>query len=80
MRYAGEVRIVQFEVGDYGNNCYVLIDPATQTSAIIDAPADGPRILDAVAGTTPSFVVITHRHSDHWGALAEVAGAAASSC
>ena len=74
MRYSREVRIVQLEVGDHGNNCYMLIHPETQASAIIDAPAEGGRIVDAIAGTTPSFIIITHRHSDHWGALGEVAG------
>jgi glyoxylase-like metal-dependent hydrolase (beta-lactamase superfamily II) len=73
MRDSGDIRITRLEVGDYGNNCYVLIDPSSQTSAIIDAPAEADRILDAVANTTVSTVVITHGHSDHWGALIEVA-------
>ena len=75
MHPSGEVRVVQLEVGNYGNNCYVVTDPTTQESAIIDAPADGVRILEAVAGTKPAFVVITHQHSDHWGALSDVADA-----
>ena len=72
MQHLGEVRVVQLEVGDYGNNCYVVTDPRTQASAIIDAPADGVRILEAAAGTHPTFVVITHQHSDHWGALPDM--------
>ena len=73
MQYAGEVRVLQLEVGDYGNNCYILIDPRTQESVIIDAAADPGRILDATRGTTVRYIVTTHGHRDHWGALEEVA-------
>lgn len=73
MVHVGEVRVLQLEVGGYGNNCYIVIDPRTHVSAIIDAAADAERILTAVQGTSVRFILTTHRHQDHWGALEEVA-------
>ena len=74
-RNSPEIRITALEVGDYGNNCYIIVDPRTGSSAIIDAPAEARRIIEAAAGTQPAAIIVTHRHSDHWGALAEVAAA-----
>ncbi len=75
MRNSSEIRITELEVGDYGNNCYVVIDPQTLSSVIIDAPAESGRIIEAVGTSEPVAIIVTHRHSDHWGALAEVAEA-----
>jgi glyoxylase-like metal-dependent hydrolase (beta-lactamase superfamily II) len=75
MQYAGEVRILQLEVGSYGNNCYILIDPETGKGAVIDAAAEPDRILKAVKGVEVTHILTTHRHADHWGALKEVAEA-----
>lgn len=71
--YAGEVRIARLEVGRYGNNCYLLVDPEAQESAIVDPSAEAERILAAARGTRVRYILITHRHADHWGALQEVA-------
>jgi len=53
----------------YDNNCYVLVDPDTQESIIVDAPSNPDKIIDLAAGTDLKLVVITHKHRDHWGAL-----------
>ena len=53
----------------YDNNCYVLVDPETKDSIIVDAPSNPDKILDLAAGTNLKLVVITHKHRDHWGAL-----------
>lgn len=54
------------------NNVYLLRCTATGEQLLIDAAAEGNRILDVVGGDTLSGVVTTHRHHDHWGALADV--------
>lgn len=71
--YAGEVRVLRLEVGRYGNNCYLLVDPETEESAIIDPSAEPERILAAAQGRRVRYILVTHRHPDHWGALREVA-------
>ncbi|MDA1095841.1 MAG: MBL fold metallo-hydrolase [Chloroflexi bacterium] len=73
--YAGDVRIMQLEVGNYGNNCYILVDASTDAAVIVDAPAEPDRIIAAANGFSVKHILITHRHSDHWGALADVASA-----
>ncbi len=76
LAYSGtDLRIYRLQVGNWGNNCYVVMDPLQNVSAIIDAAADARTILDAVADTEVLYIVTTHGHSDHWGALEEVAAA-----
>ncbi|MCY4575025.1 MAG: MBL fold metallo-hydrolase [Chloroflexi bacterium] len=70
-----DLRIFSMEVGSWGNNCYVVVDPLRNTAAIIDAAADAAQILDAVAGLDVLYILTTHGHSDHWGALEEVSAA-----
>jgi hydroxyacylglutathione hydrolase len=70
--YRGDIWLKRLEVGEYGNNCYIIIDPVTKQSAIIDAPAEPERIIEAAAGTHVKYVLITHTHGDHIGALREL--------
>lgn len=56
----------------YDNNCYVLVDPETRHSIIVDAPSNPDKIIDLAAGTELKLVIITHKHRDHWGALEEL--------
>src|SRR5439155_10280086 len=53
----------------YDNNCYVLVDPETRHSIIVDAPSNPAKIIELASGTELKLVVITHKHRDHWGAL-----------
>ncbi len=70
-----DLRIYRLEVGNWGNNCYVVMDPLRNMASIIDAAADAQAILGAVAGTEVVSILTTHGHADHWGALAEVSAA-----
>jgi glyoxylase-like metal-dependent hydrolase (beta-lactamase superfamily II) len=65
----GEFKLKKFEVGGMGNNCYVLIDPATQEALIIDAAWEPERILSEVEGLKVQRVLTTHGHYDHHDAL-----------
>jgi glyoxylase-like metal-dependent hydrolase (beta-lactamase superfamily II) len=54
------------------NNAYLLECRTTGELCLIDAANDAPTLL-ALIGTRPvAQVVTTHRHRDHWQALAEV--------
>ena len=66
------VEIKRLEVGIFKNNCYILISPLTQESVIIDPGAEAQRILHEVKGRATKYILITHGHSDHMGALEEV--------
>ncbi len=70
-----DLRIYSKEVGSWGNNFYVVADPLRNAAAIIDAAAEADQILDTVAGMDVLYILTTHRHSDHWGALEEVSAA-----
>jgi hydroxyacylglutathione hydrolase len=78
-QHEGEVRVIKVgPLGPFDNNAYVLIDPATNHSFIVDAPAEGERLLEAAQGTEVQRIVMTHRHPDHWAtidALREATGA-----
>lgn len=59
-------------VGPLAANCYLVVDPLR--TFIID-PGDEPeKILDVVNkhGLKPMFIVLTHTHFDHTGALEEI--------
>lgn len=52
-------------LGPYANNGFVLVDKATNQSAIIDAVAEIEQVTAAVAGTDVRLVLFTHSHADH---------------
>lgn len=59
--------------GEWDNNAYVLRCRDTGKELLVDAAAEPERII-ATCGDGPLVrIVTTHRHPDHWQALAEVA-------
>ncbi|MGH8824906.1 MAG: MBL fold metallo-hydrolase [Jiangellaceae bacterium] len=64
--------VTKASVGPMDNNVYVLRCRRTGEELVVDAAAEPDRIL-ALCGEGPLvWVVTTHRHPDHWQALAEV--------
>ncbi len=59
-------------VGPYSMNTYVVVDPATQQSAIIDPGGDPETIMALATGTQVTKILITHGHGDHIMALDEI--------
>ena len=60
------LRIIKLgPLGPYANNAFVLVDKASNRSALIDAVPEVDQILDAAAGTRLSMVLFTHSHPDH---------------
>jgi glyoxylase-like metal-dependent hydrolase (beta-lactamase superfamily II) len=69
--------IRKLEVGDFGNNAYLLTCRATGAQLLVDAASEPDRLLELVSagGGRLDTVVTTHLHHDPVGALAEVVAA-----
>jgi glyoxylase-like metal-dependent hydrolase (beta-lactamase superfamily II) len=62
----GTFRVVKVgPLGQFANNAYLIIDPAAGEAAIVDAPAEGEKILAAAEGLKVTKILLTHTHTDH---------------
>jgi len=66
------VKIIKMELGPFGTNAYIVVCQATGGSLLVDAPGDADKVLKQLAGTKPKYIVLTHTHIDHIGALEEL--------
>ncbi|MGU3431394.1 MBL fold metallo-hydrolase [Actinomycetes bacterium M1A6_2h] len=66
--------IVKMSVGPMDNNAYLVVCSATGQALLVDAANDSDRLSQMIDENAPSLsvVVTTHRHPDHWQALADV--------
>lgn len=71
----GQLVISKLAVGPYDNNSYLLRCRETGTQVLVDAAAEPDRLLDLIGPDGVALIVTTHRHRDHWQALAEVVAA-----
>ncbi len=71
----GRIRIEKLELGPFGTNAYFLTCRRTNASVLVDAPGDAGKILAQLKGTDPKYILMTHNHMDHTGALADVKAA-----
>jgi glyoxylase-like metal-dependent hydrolase (beta-lactamase superfamily II) len=67
--------VTKLAVGPMDNNAYLLEDGQTGELVLIDAANEAPRLLELLGGRPLARIVTTHRHWDHWQALAEVQAA-----
>jgi glyoxylase-like metal-dependent hydrolase (beta-lactamase superfamily II) len=56
-------------VGHWSLNAYVLIDPVSRRSVLIDPGASPDSLLEMLAESTPVAILVTHGHPDHIDAL-----------
>jgi hydroxyacylglutathione hydrolase len=66
------ILIEKLELGPFGTNAYIVTCRETLNSALIDAPAEADIIIDKLRNTTPKYILLTHNHMDHIGALAQL--------
>ncbi len=72
VRELAGLTITKMSVGEMDNNTYLLRCQHTDEQLLVDAAAEGPRILELVGRSGLVAVVTTHQHWDHVGALGEV--------
>ncbi|MFE5327096.1 MBL fold metallo-hydrolase [Embleya sp. NPDC056575] len=72
VRELAELMITKVAVGPYDNDAYLLRCRATDEQLLIDAANDAGTLITLVGDGGLAKVVTTHRHQDHWQALAEV--------
>ena len=66
------IQIERLELGPWGTNAYIIMCPGTGNSALIDAPAEASLVIEKLKGTNPQYILLTHSHADHTGALVEL--------
>ena len=66
------LQIERLELSFFGTNAYILTCQQTGDSVVVDAPAEADKIIDSLKGTNPRYILLTHNHIDHIGALAEL--------
>ena len=64
------------EIMPFGTNCYLVASERTRDGMVIDPAGDAPRILGSIRelDLKIGFIVATHTHPDHIGAIGYVAG------
>jgi glyoxylase-like metal-dependent hydrolase (beta-lactamase superfamily II) len=69
----GGASVAKLSVGSMDNNAYLL--RSADGAVLIDAAADPGRLLAEIGNRPLQTIITTHRHGDHWQALADVAAA-----
>jgi len=69
-----DLAIDQILVGRFGVFCYLVTEPTTREAMLVDPGAEPARILDRVRerDARVRWIVCTHAHPDHVGAVARV--------
>ncbi|MCL4534553.1 MAG: MBL fold metallo-hydrolase [Bacteroidetes bacterium] len=66
------LQVRRLVVGSSQTNCYLLVCPSTLESVILDPGAEAEKILQRAQPTRVKYILLTHGHGDHTGALEEV--------
>jgi len=68
------VNVETITVGAFQENCYLVVDDATNRAVIVDPGSEGDLLVAAVegSGATLDAIWITHAHVDHVGAIASI--------
>lgn len=70
------IRVEKLEIAGVAvSNAYMLVCQQTADSVLIDAPGEATKIMEQLRGTNLKYILLTHNHFDHIGALAELRSA-----
>jgi glyoxylase-like metal-dependent hydrolase (beta-lactamase superfamily II) len=75
VRDLSNLTVTKVSVGPMDNNAYLLRCQRTDEQLLIDAANEAERLLEVIGEDGVARVVTTHRHGDHWQALAAVVDA-----
>jgi hydroxyacylglutathione hydrolase len=56
-------------VGEYRENCYLLVDGSSREGILVDPGDEAERILEWIGQTRVKQIILTHAHKDHLGAV-----------
>lgn len=54
------------------NNCYLIVDEATNKSALVDCTDASDKMIDFIGDTDLQYILLTHGHFDHIGGVKEI--------
>jgi glyoxylase-like metal-dependent hydrolase (beta-lactamase superfamily II) len=66
------IQIDKLALRPFDTNSYIITCCRTGDSVLVDAPAEAAEILRRLKATNPRYILITHSHMDHLGALLEL--------
>ena len=75
VRHLDRLTVTKVSVGPMDNNAYLLECRSSGDLLLVDAANDATTLLSLVGDRRLGRVVTTHRHRDHWEALAAVVAA-----
>jgi hydroxyacylglutathione hydrolase len=67
-----QLQIRTSQVGPWGLNAYGLVCSESRKSVLIDPGAEPEELERLLAESDPTAILLTHAHSDHTGALAQM--------
>lgn len=61
------MKVARINAGEFGSNCWLIIDEKSSEGIIIDPSPELPLILEALKnrGVTLKYILLTHGHFDH---------------
>jgi glyoxylase-like metal-dependent hydrolase (beta-lactamase superfamily II) len=68
------VNVTRLVLGPFQENCYIVSDPESGATVVVDPGSDGDRVIAEVErmGRELDAIWVTHAHVDHIGAIASV--------
>jgi hydroxyacylglutathione hydrolase len=64
------MKLEKIVVGSLDTNCYIL--KSDNSAIVVDPGAEPHKIIKVIEGCKTDLILLTHRHSDHVGALQKV--------
>ncbi len=66
------MKIKTIKVGSLQTNCYIIIDEPSNEAIVVDPGDEADQIISHLKDLKIKYIVITHGHPDHFGALDEI--------